>query len=45
MAVTTKSDVTNQIPALWSTDLYSQAENMTFWSGIPKTSFMGFLPI
>ena len=32
MAVTTKSDVTNQIPALWSTDLYSQAENMTFWS-------------
>lgn len=31
MSVTRKADVSSQIPSLWSTRLYSQAENLTFW--------------
>jgi len=31
MAVTRQSDVTAQIPQIWAADLYSQAENLTFW--------------
>jgi N4-gp56 family major capsid protein len=31
VAVTKTADVASQIPQLWATDLYSQAENMTFW--------------
>lgn len=31
MAVLKKADVTSHIPSLWSTDLFSQAENLTFW--------------
>jgi N4-gp56 family major capsid protein len=31
MAVTRKADVTNQIPTIWAADMFSQAENMTFW--------------
>lgn len=31
MAVLKKADIPNQIPQLWAADLYSQAENMTFW--------------
>jgi N4-gp56 family major capsid protein len=31
MAVTRKADVANQIPQLWSKDLYAQAEDLTFW--------------
>lgn len=31
MAVTRKADVTAQIPQLWSADLFSQAEDLTFW--------------
>jgi N4-gp56 family major capsid protein len=31
MAVLRKAAVANQIPQFWSTDLYSQAENLTFW--------------
>lgn len=30
-AVTKTADVQASIPTLWATDLYSQAENMTFW--------------
>ena len=29
--VTRFADVTNQVPDLWATDLYAQAEHMTFW--------------
>lgn len=31
MASTTYSTVSNQIPSLWSTQLFAQAENRTFW--------------
>lgn len=31
MAVSRKSDDASQIPSLWSADLYSQAEDLTFW--------------
>jgi N4-gp56 family major capsid protein len=31
VAVTRFADVTNQVPDLWATDLYAQAEHMTFW--------------
>jgi N4-gp56 family major capsid protein len=31
VAVTRFADVTNQVPDIWATDLYAQAEHMTFW--------------
>lgn len=31
MAVGRKADYTAQIPSIWATDLYAQAENLTFW--------------
>ena len=31
MAVTRKADVADQTPDLWAADLYSQAEDLTFW--------------
>lgn len=31
MAVLKKADIPNQIPQLWATDLFAQAENLTFW--------------
>jgi N4-gp56 family major capsid protein len=31
MAVLKRADVPNQIPQLWAADLFSQAENLTFW--------------
>jgi N4-gp56 family major capsid protein len=31
MATGRKADYTDQIPQLWSADLYAQAENLTFW--------------
>lgn len=34
MAVTRKADVTSQIATTWSTDLFSQAEDLTFWQGL-----------
>lgn len=34
MAVTRKADVSNQIPSIWSLDLYAQAERLTFWNGL-----------
>jgi len=30
-SATNRSDVANQIPAIWSTKLFAQAEKMTFW--------------
>lgn len=42
MAVTRKADVANHIPQLWSADLYSAAENLTFWHNMegPEGSSM-----
>lgn len=31
MAVTKQADVLNHIPTLWASDLFAQAENLTFW--------------
>lgn len=31
MAKTAAADVSNQVPQIWATDLYAQAENLTFW--------------
>jgi N4-gp56 family major capsid protein len=31
MTVLRKADITSQIPQLWSSDLFSQAEDLTFW--------------
>lgn len=31
MAITALSDVASQVPAIWSTELFAQAENQTFW--------------
>jgi N4-gp56 family major capsid protein len=41
MAVLKRADVPNQIPQLWASDLFSQAENLTFWQrfeGSPGSS-------
>lgn len=42
MAVTRKADVSNQIPSIWSLDLYAQAEKLTFWNNMegPEGSSM-----
>lgn len=32
MAVGRKADYSNQIPSLWASDLYAQAEKLTFWN-------------
>lgn len=42
MAQTRKADVANHIPQIWSADLYSQAENLTFWHNMegPEGSSM-----
>lgn len=34
MAVTLRSNVAASIPQLWSADLFSQAENLTFWHNL-----------
>lgn len=34
MAVTTKASVANQIPSIWATELYSQAESLTFFHNL-----------
>ena len=31
MAVLRKADIANQIPQIWSADLFAQAEDLTFW--------------
>lgn len=31
MAKTAAADVSNQVPQVWASDLYAQAENLTFW--------------
>ena len=45
MAVTLRSNVSASIPALWATDLFSQAENLTFWHNLegPPGSTMPIL--
>lgn len=45
MAVTRKADVASQVPQIWSADLYSEAENLTFWHNLegPEGSSMPIL--
>lgn len=45
MAVGKKADYTAQIPSIWAADLFSQAENLTFWHNMegPPGSSMPIL--
>lgn len=47
MAVGRKADYTNHIAQLWSTDLYAQAENQTFWHNFegPEGSSMPIIRV